>query len=210
MRLLVVPALQAVFSVWNLMAFTTAPLEQAALAYIPSATTRSQQQLTVQLLLAVACVVGISCGLVAAGIPLLVPQLLTKDPAVWGHMARVAPLALLSMLLIAADVGASGVLLARRDLAYVARAYLVTLSALAVYVLVGVHGCGWGLQGVWCGLVLFFGLRCVQSMGRLLHQGVDAVGLGFAGSRRELRWIMQQSVFSCLCEQPRSCLLCCA
>eukprot|EP00775_Hariotina_reticulata_P006359 gene6359-6592_t len=127
---------QAVFSVWNLLAFTTAPLEQAALAYIPSASTRLQQQSTVQVLLMFACCIGIGCGLLAAGVPLLAPQLLTKDPAVWVHMSRVAPMALLAMVLTAADVGATGILLARRDLSYVARAYLVTLSALVVYVVV--------------------------------------------------------------------------
>jgi Na+-driven multidrug efflux pump len=163
---------QAVFSVWNLLAFTTAPLEQAALAYLPSATTRLQQQATVQVLLLFATCIGIGCGLLAAGVPLLAPQLLTRDPAVWVHMSSVAPMALLAMLLTAADVGATGILLARRDLSYVARAYLVTLSALAVYVVAGVHGCGWGLPGVWYGLVLFFGLRCVQSLGRLYLQGL--------------------------------------
>lgn len=157
------------FSVWNLLAFTTAPLEQAALAYMPAATTPSQHRVTLQLLLLLSVGVGCGCGLLAGGVPLLAPQLLTRDAAVWPHMARVAPLALLAMMLTAADVGANGVLLARRDLAYVARAFLLTLAALAAFVTLGVRGpYGWGLDGVWWGLVLFFGLRCIQSVGRLL------------------------------------------
>ena len=154
---------------WNLLAFTTAPLEQAALAYVPAATSHSQQRSTLQLLLLISAVIGCGCGLVACGLPLLAPQLLTKDAAVWPHMASVAPLALCAMLLTAADVGATGILLARRDLAYVARAFLFTLCVLAVFVSVGVRGPhGWGLVGVWWGLVLFFGLRCIQSVGRLV------------------------------------------
>lgn len=160
---------QAVFSIWNLLAFTTAPLEQAALTYIPASTTRSEQRTTLQLLLCVSVLIGVVCGSIACAVPLLIPQLLTKDAAVWPHMARVAPMALFAMMLTAADVGATGILLARRDLGYVARAFMVTLCALAVFVSVFVKGpYGMGLDGVWAGLVLFFGVRCVQSVGRLL------------------------------------------
>lgn len=160
---------QAVFSVWNLLAFTTAPLEQAALTYIPASTTRAEQRTTLQLLLLVSVVIGVVCGSIACAVPLVTPQLLTKDAAVWPHMARVSPLALLAMLLTAADVAATGILLARRDLAYVARAFMFTLTALAVFVSVFVKGpYGMGLDGVWWGLVLFFGVRCVQSVGRLV------------------------------------------
>jgi Na+-driven multidrug efflux pump len=159
-----------VFAVWNLLAFTTTPLEQAALTYIPAATTKQEQRSTLQLLLLVSLVIGVVCGSIACAIPLLSPQLLTKDAAVWPHMARVSPLALVAMLLTAADVGANGILLARRDLAYVARAFMVTLVSLAVFVSVFVKGpYGLGLDGVWLGLVLFFGLRCVQSVGRLIY-----------------------------------------
>ncbi|KAF6253478.1 mate-domain-containing protein [Scenedesmus sp. NREL 46B-D3] len=165
---------QAVFSVWNLLAFTTAPLEQAALAFVPAAAPGWQQRSTVQLLMSIAVVIGITCGLLAAGVPLLAPQLLTRDPLVWQYMSPVAPLALVAMLLTAADVGASGVLLARRDLAYVARAYCVTLCSLWLFM----WGCSsqpwWGLQGVWASLVLFFALRCCQSLGRLLWLGLGA------------------------------------
>ncbi|WIA32752.1 hypothetical protein OEZ86_005937 [Tetradesmus obliquus] len=172
---------QAVFSVWNLLAFTTTPLEQAALAFVPAAAPGWQQRATVQLLLSIAVVIGVACGLLATGVPLLAPQLLTRDPAVWQHMASVAPLALVAMLLTAADVGASGVLLARRDLAYIARAYCVTLSSLWLFMWLGAKQPGWGLQGVWAGLVLFFALRCCQSLGRLLWLGRGSKGLGVDG-----------------------------
>lgn len=84
------------------------------------------------------------------------------------YMGKVAPAALLAMLLTAADVGANGVLLAKRDLAYVARAYTLTLCSLGVFMWLGVRRGQWGLQGVWAGLVFFFGLRCIQSTSRLM------------------------------------------
>jgi hypothetical protein len=103
--LLLLLLLQAVFSVWNLLAFSTTPLEQAALAFVPAAAPGWQQRSTVQLLLCIALVIGVACGLLATGVPLLAPQLLTRDPAVWQYMSQVAPLALVAMLLTAADVG---------------------------------------------------------------------------------------------------------
>lgn len=161
--------LQAVFSVWNLLAFATAPLEQAALAFMPAATTVWQRHGSIQLLALIAAGIGLACGVISAGIPLLQPQLLTRDAAVWCHMATIAPQAMLSMLLAAADVAASGVLLAYRDLAYLARAFVLTLMSLGVFITVGVKGQGWGLEGVWWGLVFFFGARAVQSTVRLVY-----------------------------------------
>lgn len=168
---LLVVALQAVFSVWNLLAFTTAPLEQLALAYVPTATQPWQQRSMIQIILTIAAVIGVACGLLAAGVPLLIPHALTKDPAVWEYMRRVAPSALVAMCLTAADVGVTGILLAKRDLAYVARAYSITLCLLGVFMYFGVCKGGWGLDGVWAGLVFFFGVRCLQSIGRLITIG---------------------------------------
>jgi hypothetical protein len=83
---------------------------------------------------------------------------------------------------LAAPAGASGVLLALRDLAYVARAYCVTLCSLWLFIWVGASRPGWGLEGVWAGLVLFFALRCCQSLGRLLWLGAGRdKGMGLDG-----------------------------
>lgn len=154
------------------MAFCSAPLEQTALAYVPAAASPRQAADTVRLLLGLSVVIGVGAGLLAAAVPLLVPQALTRDPAVWPFMASVAPLGMLAMLLTAADVGATGVLLARRDLRYVARSFVITLSLLAIFMWAGVFRLGWGLAGVWGGLVLFFALRSSQSLGRLLYLGI--------------------------------------
>jgi hypothetical protein len=74
---------------------------------------------------------------------------------------------MLAMMLVAVDVLASGILMSLRDFAYLARAFVLTFGALGVFVVVGVKGQGWGLEGVWWGLVFFFGARAIQSLFRL-------------------------------------------
>jgi peptidoglycan/LPS O-acetylase OafA/YrhL len=108
------PSIQAVFSYWNLLAFTTAPLEQISLAFIPAAAPGWRRRETVAFVLRLGALVGVAAGLLSAVLPLAAPQLLTRDAAVWPHMAAVAPLALGAMLLTAADVASTGALLAVR------------------------------------------------------------------------------------------------
>jgi len=69
--------------------------------------------------------------------------------------------AMLSMLLVGVDVAATAVNLASKDLTYVARSHLVTLSGICAYFWYCRKG-DWGLGGVWWGLVLFFLLRAGQ------------------------------------------------
>jgi hypothetical protein len=108
------PSRQAVFSYWNLLAFTTAPLEQISLAFVPASAPGWQRRSTIKMVLLLGGAIGVVSGLLSAAVPLLAPQLLTKDPLVWPHMASVAGLALGAMLLTAADVASTGVLLACR------------------------------------------------------------------------------------------------
>jgi hypothetical protein len=96
---------------------------------------------------------------------LLAPGVLTRDAAVWPHIASVAGYALAAMLLTAADVAATGILLASRDLRYVAQAFTGTLAALFVFM--SAQARPRSLTDVWAGLVFFFGMRLVQSGARL-------------------------------------------
>lgn len=65
---------------------------------------------------------------------------------------------------------------------YVARSFLVTLAALAGYMWLS-RAAGWGLAGVWWGIVLFFGVRAAQSTGRVLLRHMrGAGGAGGAGA----------------------------
>jgi hypothetical protein len=105
---------QAVFSYWNLLAFTTAPLEQISLAFVPAAKPGWQRRSAVGFVLGLGVAVGVVSGLLSAAVPLLAPWALTRDAMVWPHMASVSGLALGAMLLTAADVASTGVLLACR------------------------------------------------------------------------------------------------
>ncbi|KAI8470867.1 MAG: hypothetical protein J3K34DRAFT_458668 [Monoraphidium minutum] len=156
---------QAVFSYWNLLAFTTAPLEQISLAFVPAAAPGWQRRSTVRVILLLGAAVGIGAGLLAAALPLAAPQLLTRDALVWPHMASVSGLMLGAMLLTAADVASTGVLLACRDLKYVAQAFLFTLAALAVFM--GAQPLPRSIENIWHGCVFFFGARLLQSAARL-------------------------------------------
>jgi len=66
--------LQAVFSYWNLLAFTTAPLEQISLAFVPASKPGWQRRSTIAFVLGLGAVVGAVSGLLSAAVPLLAPQ----------------------------------------------------------------------------------------------------------------------------------------
>jgi Na+-driven multidrug efflux pump len=121
---------------------------------------------TVRLVLLCGLGMGLGCGALAAAVPSLAPFLFTPDSSVWPWMRSIAPQAFLSMVLIGVDVSCAGCLLAGRDLAYVARSYVVTLCVLWGAVL-GPLKLASSLGGVWWCLVLFFAARAAQSTARL-------------------------------------------
>ncbi|KAK9830568.1 hypothetical protein WJX72_012538 [[Myrmecia] bisecta] len=164
---LLVAAHQPVWVVWNLFAFCHTPLEQAALAFLPAAADRREAIETTKVLLAVGVSVGVATALGASGIPTLRPQLFSTDAALWPVMRSVAPQGFLAMLLTGIDVAANGILMANKDLHYIARAMAINLAVLAAYLALASKWSGWSLGGVWWGLVLFFGMRALQSTARL-------------------------------------------
>ena len=79
----------------------------------------------------------------------------------------------IAMILCAVDVSASGILMACKDLLFLARAMTVSFLALVVYFAAAkAQGCQLG--GIWWGLVLFFLIRAVQSCYRLYSQHLTA------------------------------------
>ena len=156
---------QPCWSLWNLVAFTNTPLEQAALVFLPSAASALERRETVRLLMLLGLASGAVGAAAAVGPPLLAPWLLTQDPALWPHMASVAAQGAAALLLCGADVSATGVLLALRDRGYVARSMAVSLAGLGAF-LWSQRAAGPSLGLVWWGLVVFFGLRAAQSVPR--------------------------------------------
>ena len=80
-----------IYAVWNLGGFAHVPLEQAALAFLPPARAKGQARETVQLLLGLAVAVGLVTSALTAGLPTLLPQLFSNDPALFPHIRSVAP-----------------------------------------------------------------------------------------------------------------------
>ena len=164
---LLLAAHQPCWSLWNLVAFTNTPLEQAALVFLPSAASRVERRETVGILMALGLALGVVGAAAAVGPPQLAPWLLAQDPALWPHMRSVGAQGAAALLLCGADVSATGVLLALKDRGYVARSMGVSLLGLAGFLWSQRAG-GPSLSLVWWGLVAFFGLRAAQSVPRAL------------------------------------------
>ena len=160
---------QAVWSLWGMCSFTSAPLEQASLAFLPTARPgRDKNQLTLALIACGACL-GVLCSLISVGIPTIAPQLLTSDASLYPLMRQIALPALVAMLCCGFDVTSTGVLLANRDTTYVARAMVLSLLVLVSYLgwQLSFYG-GYTIKSVWWGLAWFFFSRVAQSIPRVL------------------------------------------
>ena len=77
------------------------------------------------------------------------------------------------MMLCAMDVSAAGILMACKDLLFLARAMTVSLAVLVGYFSVA-KAQGWQLGGIWWGLALFFFIRAMQSSFRVYSHHLSA------------------------------------
>ena len=71
-----------------------------------------------------------------------------------------------SMLFCALDITLTGVLMAERDLPFIAKTMACNMFVLAAYFAVA-RAKRWQLRGVWSGLMLFFFVRMMQSSTRV-------------------------------------------
>lgn len=158
---------QPMWQLWGLCSFANTPLEQAALAFIPSSNSNSERQ---ELIVAIVCsglVLSTCLIIVAQGIPTFFPGILVSDKALWPLMQSIWIPGSLALLACGLDVSSTGVLLANKDSAYVARSMLVSLSALAIFIYLSRDYLN-GLQGVWWSLFAFFVMRMLQSFPRAI------------------------------------------
>lgn len=156
---LAVAAHQSMYSVWVLLAFCATPLERAAISFLPTAKPGEVVELE-ELLAGMALGLGAALGAVCAAVALLCPDILSQDERVWEFFAGVAPQAFLSLTVNALDAAFNGILLARRDFTFLLSAMAATMVVLYAYNSWLVDQ-GYGLPGVWWGLVLFVVLRWV-------------------------------------------------
>lgn len=173
LRPALVAAHQVLWQVWNLCAFGHTPMEQAALAFLPAIPDRNEYKELVKLLLGVGIVVGAVTAFVATSVPYYLPFLFTPDAQLWPIMKSIAPQCVISMMLCAMDVSAAGILMACKDLLFLAQAMTVSLAVLVGYFSVA-KAQGWQLGGIWWGLALFFLIRAVQSSFRVYSHHLSA------------------------------------
>mmetsp|Transcript_1310 Transcript_1310/g.3313 ORF Transcript_1310/g.3313 Transcript_1310/m.3313 type:complete len:553 (-) Transcript_1310:16-1674(-) len=166
---LMLAAHQPAFMLWNLCAFSTVPLEQAALAFVPAAKTPRQRAEVPRLIVVAGLVFALVAGLIAAGIPLLAPQLFSPDARLYPYMREIAPLGFLAMMCVGLEVASTAILISWRKFPFISSAMLRTVLATAAYLAAAGHF-GWGLRGVWAGLAVFYGSRAVQSFPQVLRE----------------------------------------
>ena len=168
---------QAVWSLWGLCSFTSAPLEQASLAFLPMARPgKDKNELTIALI-ACGATLGVVCTLISVGIPTFLPQLLSSDVTLYPIMRQIALPAMVAMLCCGFDVTSTGILLANRDTTYVARAMVLSLLVLVVYLVTWQHYAGgFTVASVWWGLTVFFVSRLLQSIPRVLTANMSGRG----------------------------------
>lgn len=166
---------QTIWQLWGVCSFMNTPLEQAALTFVPSAPSERDRRELIQLLLSLGATFGIVCALVAHGLPALAPGLLVSDATLWPFMRSVWLPGTLALLACGLDVSSTGVLLASREVTYVARSMLVSLTILAAFfAMVAIRGPLGGditqLKSVWWGLSIFFLARVFQSFPRAVSK----------------------------------------
>jgi len=176
---------QAMWSGWAILSFCGTPLEQCAQVFLPTylraddkadkegkkgvVRRRSSAQF-IQVLVTVAGVTGLFLGLIAAGIP-YVPQFFTKDASLYPIMQSFAPFMFLSIFTAPFTISLDGVMMALNDVKYLLKCQVANTAILASFLLYS-HRAGLGILSVWYGVVLFFGLRLVENLSRVVMRGM--------------------------------------
>jgi len=138
---------------------------------------------------------GSSIGLVLAGVIwgayTFLPRFFTSDELVASAIRALSPQAFLSIILLCSVMVLDGISIGANDYSHLPRTSLVATGGCWI-VLDWSYKLGFGLNMVWWGMVLFFGLRFVQhafhvathwhthplgDMRDLVHEGGDAQGL---------------------------------
>ena len=160
---------QPIFSLWAMCSFMNGPLENAAIAFLPTTRNLSEKKDLILALLASGALLSFFCSCISVGIPSLMPQLLTSDTTLWPIMRSVWLPGLVAMFSCGYDVSSTGILLGERDTAYVARAMVVSLCVMFASVSIGAVWAGsHTLSVVWWALAAFFISRVLQSFPRVV------------------------------------------
>eukprot|EP01024_Parvocaulis_polyphysoides_P008975 TRINITY_DN12719_c0_g1_i4.p1 TRINITY_DN12719_c0_g1~~TRINITY_DN12719_c0_g1_i4.p1 ORF type:complete len:281 (-),score=27.92 TRINITY_DN12719_c0_g1_i4:130-972(-) len=162
-----VAAHHALFSLWNLCAYSNGPNQSAALAFIPTAKSKWEEKQIVQLIQIIGFLNGFINGIICFVIPVFIPFVFTPDILVWPLLKQIAPLAAFSLIIAGVEVGYQGILLAKQQVKNIVFTYIVTTLVTVFYFVYGLQIWGSNLFRVWLGLTLFFTARIVSNRLRL-------------------------------------------
>jgi hypothetical protein len=170
-----VAAHQPVWAAWNLAAFALTPLEAAALAFVPAARSAREAAALARVIL-VRCggVLGLAGGAAAAAAAAWGGAVFSHDASLWPLMRSVAPQSGLATLACAADVAATGILVAAKAPRVVVVSMTGALAAVLAWRLgvIARAPVSARLGLVWWCLTLFFVARAAGSVGGLYKVGL--------------------------------------
>lgn len=160
---------QSIFSVWTIASFLNSPMEQAALAFVPTAKNLLDRYVTCLVVMAMGMTNWVTACVWAIMIPATWPNMLISDAAAWPIIRHIAPMGAIALLFTCIDVSLTGLLLASKDRTYVAVS--MVLSGVGLMAFLGWAGTVMSrLDVVWWGLTVFFGLRTFFSASRVFQK----------------------------------------
>jgi len=161
---------QMVWALFEPLSFAFIPVEQAAVAFLPSAMARSPAEARETIALLVGS--GVSLALILSCIcvlPAIVPGLFTPDARLYAGMRSLWPIAVSSLILNGVDVSINGVILARQELWVIVSRIMVAMAIVGVYYFRLRSSGALTLTGVWSGVLLFFSCRAAFNVLHLVR-----------------------------------------
>ena len=157
-------------------------LSQTAQAYLPACLVASQDssgpsgstevaQTLSNRLFSLSALLGAAVAAISYAVVTRAPTLFTTDMLVIAQMRRVAPLIASALLIHPACMCAEGLLLGKRELTFLARAYAGNI-AVFLTALYAISRRALGLSAVWMGLTAFQAVRLAQFGMRALSVGL--------------------------------------
>lgn len=156
-----VAAHQIAMQTWWLLSYMSSPFALVGQALLPrdmSASKYGKVRYTIQLLLKIATLLGVTCSVVCFILPTFLPALFTDNATIQSVLAEVIPQVTCSQMLICLATVMDGIFIGTGGLdKYVMAGVFSTSCAFAFYV-ISMHN-RWGLTGAWDGLLVFCFVR---------------------------------------------------
>ena len=121
--------------------------------------------------------IGAVIGAVLLGRGDLVLRAFTSDPAVLAHAARIWPIFCLMQPLNGAAFALDGILIGASDTRFLMVSMVAAALGVFVPIAIASLALGWGIVGVWAGLVALIAVRLAATGVRFLSRRWEATGV---------------------------------